>query len=113
MRTLYLLIFALMLSLNTAYAATAGVCDELKHGAHVGHFGHHEHGGDVVDEQMMPDGDEGTSHQYHTHLHPNILYLLPNVVNFIPQQARSTLTVDAMNSFDSAPQARLDQPPIS
>ena len=112
MRTCLGFLLAIMLSLNAAYAASAGVCDALEqtknHALHVGHHSH-EHGNDHDAQSSDADG-MGKVH-LHDHAHSSFSFLLPGIIDAVPLTGCNSLLVSPASNFDSAPQSPLDHPP--
>lgn len=109
MRTCLVFILAIMLSLNAAYAAAAGVCDvfEQTHG-HALHFGHHSHEhGDGHDAHSDGAGEV----HCHDHAHSGFSSILPGIVGVMPLTGCSPLVALPPAAFISAPQAPIDLPP--
>lgn len=119
MRTCLAFLLAVLLSLNAAAAAVAGVCDVLEHtSSHVTHFGHHNHEHDNDhDHDVSPAGPDSTgkapaaNDHHHAHVHPGFSMLLPSLVGVMPLDGHSPQVAGASDSFASAPQLRLDRPP--
>lgn len=118
MRACFPFLFAIMLSLNTAYAASVGVCDALEHSpSHAAHFGHHsdEHSDDHVHDEPAVDADGASNvpavDHHHTHVHPDFSSILSNAIGVMPLIGRSHIVAIPASTFVSTPQALLDRPP--
>jgi len=119
MRTVAILLFSLMLSLNSAHAIAVGIGDTLQHASDfTAHFGHHEHGHDHDhghgDEQAVMDvsldSTEASDH-HHIHVYPSFIYLFSDVADVVPLAAESDLVATPLAVLISAPLSRLERPP--
>lgn len=112
MRTCLGFLLAIMLSLNAAYAASAGVCDALEqtqsHALHVGHHSH-EHGNDH--DAQSSDADGMGKVPLHDHAHSSFSFLLPGIIDAEPLTGCNSLLASPASNFDSASQSSLDRPP--
>lgn len=120
MRTCLAILLAVLLSLNTAYAAVIGVCDTLEHTqqSDTAHFGHHSHQHADEHEHDAPPADAdgagkvaASGDHHHAHVHPGFSTLLPASLDVIPLAGRSPLVAATPDTFVSASQVRLDRPP--
>lgn len=115
MRTCLVFLLAVLLSLNAAAAAVAGVCDVLEHAPnHVTHFGHHSHDHDHDASPVGPDSTgkaPAANDHHHAHVHPGFSMLLPSLVGVMPLDGHSPQVAGASDGFASAPHVRLDRPP--
>lgn len=120
MRTCLAFLLAVLLSLNTAYAAVIGVCDVLEHTQQgdKAHFGHHSHEHADEHEHDAPPADADSSGKVaasgdhdHAHVHPGFSTLLPGSVGMKLFAGRSPLVAATPDTFVSAAQVRLDRPP--
>lgn len=120
MRACLSFVFALMLSLNAAYAAVVGVCDVLEHtSSHdAAHFGHHSHehgdGHAYDDPPVSSDGSSNVpaaSEHYHNHVHPSFSYILPGIIGIMPLAGNSPMVAAPAVVFVSVPQAPPARPP--
>lgn len=109
MRICLAFLLALLLSLNTASAAVAGICDALEHtpshAAHVGHHSH-EHSGDHLHDDLPVASDH-----HHAHAHPGFLSLLSDAMDMKLPAGSSPLVEPPTDRFVSASLAGLDRPP--
>jgi len=110
-------ILAIMLSLNAAYTAAAGICDVLEHSSnHAAHFGHHSHE-HSDDRAVQPAGQNKgdkvppVSNQHHDHVHPGFSSILPCIISVMPLAGCSPQVAYTVSTFVSAQQALLDRPP--
>lgn len=117
MRTCLSFILAIMLSLNAAYTAAAGICDVLEHSSnHAAHFGHHSHE-HSDDRAVQPAGqDKGdkvspVGNQHHDHADPGFSSILPGIIAVLPQTGCSLQIAASASTFVSAQQVLLDRPP--
>lgn len=119
MRTCFSFLLAILLSLNAAYAAAAGVCNVLEHTlGHAEHFVHHshEHGDDHIHDNppVDPNGSgkmPTLGDHHHDHAHPSFFSILPDIIGVMPLTEGSLMVVIPASIFVSAPQALLDRPP--
>lgn len=119
MRTGLVFLLFIMFSLNTAYAASVGVCDALEHasihGAHLGHH-NHEHSDDHVHDDPQASGDEAgklaaVNGHHHDHVHPSFSVILPCIMGMMPLIEPDFLVVIPTSNFVSAPQTLIEYPP--
>jgi ABC-type Zn2+ transport system substrate-binding protein/surface adhesin len=119
MRACLVFFLALMLSLNSAYAAVMGVCDALDHtSSHDTHLGHHshEHSDDHTHDNPTANSDEAgktfsASDHHHDHVHPSFSYILPGIIGVMPLTGSSPIVAATTDAFISAPQAPPARPP--
>lgn len=115
MRTCLSVLVALLLCLNTAYAAVVGICDTLEHApGHADHFGHHSHAHDAHDAPATDadaSGEAPAANHHHAHVHPAFSSLLSAELGVMPFEGRHALFGLPAPHCDSAPRARLDRPP--
>ena len=116
MRTGLAFLLAIMLSLNTAYAASLGICDALEHRSnHAPHFGHHSHeDSDSNATQAISDKVDkvtSTSDHYHNHVHPIFSLILPDIIAVTSLMGCGVLVDTPAITFFSALQAPPDYPP--
>jgi len=104
MRACLIIFLAIMLSLNAAYAAGAGICDAMEQAQDsISHIGHHLHGHD-------DDNGTGQAH-FHDHAHPGFSFLLPGAIDVTPPTGRSPRIAVPTDAFDSAPPSLPFHPP--
>ena len=123
MRTVAILLFSLILSLNSAHTIAVGIGDTLQHASDfTAHFGHHEHEHDHDHDHDHGHGDEQAvmdvsldsteaSDHHHIHVYPSFIYLLSDVADVVPLAAESDLVATPLAVFISAPLSRLERPP--
>lgn len=111
MRAFLSFFLAIMVSLNTVYAASVGMCDALEqtrnHASHIWHHSH-DHG-----NAQSPDADGSGKTHLHDHAHPSFSFLLPNIIPAMPPKARGSKVASPACAFNSAPQTPPDIPPRS
>ncbi len=116
MRICLVFLLAIMFSLNTAYAASLGICDALEHTSnHAPHFGHHSHE-DSDSNASQASGDKvgkvtSASDHYHNHVHPSFSSILPDIIGVTSLMGCSVLVGTPAITFFSALQALPDYPP--
>jgi hypothetical protein len=119
MRTILSLCLVIMFSLNTAYAASVGVCDALEHAPnHAAHLGHHnhEHSDDPIHDDTQASGDEAgkltaVNGHHHDHVHSSFSVILPCIIGMMPLIEPDSLVVIPTRNFVSAPQTSIEYPP--
>ncbi|MBI4997919.1 MAG: hypothetical protein HZA64_15095 [Rhodocyclales bacterium] len=110
MRRLLLVLLAIVLPFNAAFAAATAMCGVVEHDEHLGHHvhvHHHEHDGDH-------DGDDPVQHaddHQHSHSHPVFSSMLPALVGLDLPLAAGSLQPSPAKTFTSAPLSRLERPP--
>ncbi|MDP2751103.1 MAG: hypothetical protein Q8O31_00635 [Rhodocyclaceae bacterium] len=114
MRFFLTILLAVVLSLNAAYAMTAGVCDALEHtqnhGAHLGHH-NHDHDDPPADSDQTYPLPPAASDHHHGHGHPVFSALLSDTFNVVSLTGRHVYGALSHCDFVSAPHLRLDRPP--
>jgi hypothetical protein len=121
MRRFFAILLLVLLPLNAAYAAVAGVCDTLEHTqGKAAYFGHHthEHGDDHAHDAPPADPDQpgqltAASDHHHAHVHPGFSTLLPGTIGVMPLGGHSPYVALDRRDFVSAPYIHLDRPPIA
>lgn len=116
MRLLWILLLALVIPINAAYAAASGVCDSVDgHAQHGQHFGHHKHVHDQ-DHGGVGNGDpkqpSGSDHN-HSHAHPLFTLMLPAQIEVHLPPEPAVAAASPRQSFVSVTPVRLERPPRS
>jgi hypothetical protein len=116
MRFLMILLLALAIPFNAAYAATVGICDTLDvpqtHDPHVGHHVH-DHAHDAKDASSQDDTQKSTCSHNCPHAHALFSSMMPSPIRLsFPATSGARLPM-ADESFVSATLLRLEHPPKS
>jgi len=131
MRTYLLIFLSGMLSLNTSYVASAGICSALEQSAvHATHFGHHDHnhqysdehahdghvqGERVLDDLQVSTNESGQttagSDHHHHHVHPSFSSILPDILAVMPLSGSSPQVAAPHETYISVSRVLLERPP--
>jgi ABC-type nickel/cobalt efflux system permease component RcnA len=110
MRRSLLILLALLLPFQAAFAATTALSEAIEHAEHAGHHGHadqHDHGDDMSSGDIL----EHANDHNHSHSHPVFSPLLPVLVSLNLPVTDGAPDVAPAKTLPSTPPTRLERPP--